>query len=274
MKKLILIVCLCTVWGLRAQQPLTEEMYLHEDSILWISYEARMNELYGLMQQAPEKKDSLMLVADKELNEVLEKNWKLAIRYASVPSGLQRVYMTRLDMPKDTLVRVLASLPAEMQDSFYGRCIRGHIETDQIEEGDPVVEFPCVTIDGSEFDWSVAEGKQLLMLYSGLSCMGEWGRQQLKEIYEQTSRDDLLVFVYWPCESLEALQQAREQYEFECDNYYFVSDFKGDATPMKIKYGTQATPTCFLTDRDHTVKVKCIGLDVDRMEPYLARTKK
>ena len=42
---------------------------------------------------------------------------------------------------------------------------------------------------------------------------------------------------------------------------------------MKLKYGTQATPTCFLTDKQHIVKVKCTGLHVELFNKYINRSK-
>lgn len=42
---------------------------------------------------------------------------------------------------------------------------------------------------------------------------------------------------------------------------------------MKIKYGAQAIPTCFLTDRQHLVKVKCTGLHMELFNTHINRTK-
>ena len=52
-------------------------------------------------------------------------------------------------------------------------------------------------------------------------------------------------------------------------DYIFISDFKQDASPMKIKYGCQATPTCFLTDKNHQIVVKSEGLDMDEFNKHL-----
>ena len=80
-----------------------------------------------------------------------------------------------------------------------------------------------------------------------------------------------MILVYWPCSSLEDLQKLKEEYPSE---YIFISDFKQDASPMKIKYGAQATPTCFLTDKQHIVKVKCTGLHMEMFNQYIInRTK-
>lgn len=176
--------------------------------------------------------------------------------------------MVRLDLPKDTLERVLNSLPAAMQESFYGKNIRAHLQNKQVGTGDTIRTFPCFRADGTPFDWTEAEGKQLLILYGGLGCMGEEGRKELQRLYDRTSRDDLLIVVYWPCDSLEALQQVEKQYPA---GYRFISDFKLDASPIKILYGSRATPTCFLTDKQHVVKVKCTGFHTGLFNTYIGQ---
>lgn len=271
MNKLCLIlVCLFSNIKLHSQEVITESDYLKEDSILWTNYENRQEELSKYWEVMPDKQDSIQKIFNEIYESASKKNIELAIKYASVPSGLHRLYMTRLDISKDTLENILNSLSTEMQESYYGRNIREHLQTKQIQKGDCIQEFPTVQDDGKEFDWNITNGKQLLMLYGGLGCMGEDGRKQLKRLYEQTSRNDLLIIVYWPCSSLNDLQELKKEFPTE---YVFISDFKQDASPMKIKYGTQSTPTCFLTDKQHIVKVKCTGLHIERFNSYINRIK-
>lgn len=45
--------------------------------------------------------------------------------------------------------------------------------------------------------------------------------------------------------------------------YVQMSDFNGGTTDFKIRYGTQATPTCFFIGRDGRVKLKSVWLDPD-----------
>ena len=54
-------------------------------------------------------------------------------------------------------------------------------------------------------------------------------------------------------------------------DYWAISDFKADASPIRIIYGTQATPTCFLISRDGTILVQSEGLNPDRFEKALSR---
>lgn len=174
--------------------------------------------------------------------------------------------MARLWVPKDTLEHVWKLLPADMQESFYGKAMREYIHTRQIEVGDSIYRFPCMQTDGTSFDWKMTEGKQLLILNGGMDCMGERGRRWLDELCRQTSRNSFLCIVYCPCLSMEEFREYRARYSSDC---IFVSDFRGLDGPMKIRYGTQVTPTCFLTDDAHTVKVKCEGLDMEKMKEHL-----
>ena len=270
--KLYLVsICLLSITKLHSQEIITEANYLKEDSILWSNFENQQNTLSQYWETMPDKRDSIQNIFDEILEKASKTNIELAIKYASVPSGLQRLYMTRLDISKDTLENILNSLDTQIQQSFYGKNIREHLQTKQIQEGDLIYNFPCVQINGKEFDWNITNSKQLLILYGGLGCMGKQGREQLELLYNQTSRNDLLILVYWPCSSLEDLQKLKEEYPSE---YIFISDFKQDASPMKIKYGAQATPTCFLTDKRHIVKVKCTGLHMEMFNQYIInRTK-
>ena len=129
-------------------------------------------------------------------------------------------------------------------------------------------EFPCYRDDGNIFDWHGLKGRPVLLLYGGLGCMGEDGRKELELLRRQTSLEDLQIVVYWPCRSLKDLQEVKKVFPFD---FIFVSDFKLDDSPMKIKYGAQATPTCFLTDEHHVVKVKCGGLRMDLFDKYIKR---
>lgn len=263
----LILLCLSYATTLFSQEAITESNYLKEDSILWMNYQKQVEKLRKDWELMPDKRDSIQVFFNENLKKAYEENMRLAIKYASTPSGLRRLYMIRLDMPKDTLKSILNSLNIETQESYYGKNIQEHLQTHQIQEGDSIFTFPCVQNDGKPFDWNITNGKQLLILFGGLGCMGEDGRNNLKQLYEQTSKDNFMIIVYWPCSSLENLQKLKKEYPCE---YLFISDFKQDASPMKIKYGTQTTPTCFLTDRQHIVKVKCTGIHMELFNKHIS----
>ena len=247
-------------------ETLTEENYLHEDSLLWINFEKETEGLIAILDSLPNQRDSIINVYNVILEKANQKNIELAFKYACTPSGLQRLFMVRNHVSKDSLAKVLNTLPEEMQKSETGLNIKAHLETEQLAEGDALYAFPCQNEEGEPFDWETLKGKQVLLLYGGLGCMGSNGREALKNLYEQTSRKNLEIIVYWPSSSLENLQAIRKQYP---SDYIFISDFKQDASPIRIKYGCQATPTCFLTDKKHQIVVKSEGLNMDAFNKHI-----
>ena len=268
LKFVVIILALMTIsCNSKVQnETLTEENYLHEDSLLWINFEKETEGLIAILDSLPNQRDSIINVYNVILEKANQKNIELAFKYACTPSGLQRLFMVRNHVSKDSLAKVLNTLPEEMQKSEAGLNIKAHLETEQLAEGNALFSFPCQNEEGDPFDWETLKGKQVLLLYGGLGCMGSNGREALKNLYEQTSRKNLEIIVYWPSSSLENLQAIRKQYP---SDYIFISDFKQDASPMKIKYGCQATPTCFLTDKKHQIVVKSEGLNMDAFNKHI-----
>ena len=268
LKFVVIILALMTIsCNSKVQnETLTEENYLHEDSLLWINFEKETEGLIAILDSLPNQRDSIINVYNVILEKANQKNIELAFKYACTPSGLQRLFMVRNHVSKDSLAKVLNTLPEEMQKSEAGLNIKAHLETEQLAEGNVLFSFPCQNEEGDPFDWETLKGKQVLLLYGGLGCMGSNGREALKNLYEQTSRKNLEIIVYWPSSSLEKLQAIRKQFP---SDYIFISDFKQDASPMKIKYGCQATPTCFLTDKNHQIVVKSEGLNMDAFNKHI-----
>ena len=270
LKFVVIILALTTIsCNSKVQnETLTEENYLHEDSLLWINFEKETEGLIAILDSLPNQRDSIINVYNVILEKANQKNIELAFKYACTPSGLQRLFMVRNHVSKDSLAKVLETLPDEMQKSEAGLNIKAHLTTEQLTEGDALFTFPCQDEKGASFDWATLEGKQVLLLYGGLGCMGSEGREALKHLYEHTSRKNLEIIVYWPSSSLEKLQAIRKQFP---SDYIFISDFKQDASPMKIKYGCQATPTCFQTDKKHQIVMKSEGLDIDAINEHIQK---
>lgn len=244
---------------LSAQKDITDQKFKEADSLLWSNYEKAIEPIMVRLQAYPEKQDSLYAQYKKILDHASRENIRLAMKYASTPSGLQRVFMVRNDISKDSLSQILAQLLPEMRTSAYGKNIRAYIDTQQIAEGDSLYHFDCTTLAGTPLDWSRVAGKQTLLLFGGLGCMGAETREELETLYKNTSRDDFEIIVYWPVSSLEQLQKINQALP---SPYITVSDFLEEGSPMKIKYGAQATPTCFLTNKEGVIVMKSVGLDV------------
>lgn len=252
-----------------AQTLAPDSLYKQEMAAVSSALAKRQAELSGLLKAMPDKADSVNRVYTKFAFEQVKRFTALSVRYApQVPEALEGLYRARNEVPKDTLRQVLSRLDDELAHTVCAESLRRYVSCRQLGEGDALLEFPCTGLDGQPFDWRVTHGKQVLLLYGGLGCMGDFGRQALKELFDSTSRDDLLVVVYEPCSSLEELQATKAAYPFD---YIYVSDFKPVGTPMQVEYGAQATPTCFLTDRQHIIRVVNVGLGAARLRAHISQ---
>lgn len=252
-----------------ASLPVTEANYLYEDSMIWVRLDSVSARIWKEIDINPTREDSLMSIYHNAFQKSLEENRSTAIRYAAVPSGIRRVYMVRGEIAKDTLATLQSGLPDSIRDSYYGKLIDRHINTHQLEIGDSIVPFPCQLADGAQFDWKSLNGKNVLVVYSGYRCMGKEGREALKELYRTTSRDSFEIVHYWiEPDNLATLKKEAEKYAF---NYPIVSDFLGDATPIKIIYGCQGMPTYYFFDSGHRLLYKGLGEEFpwDAMEAHL-----
>ena len=270
MKKLIfifptLLFLLLTSFTPETDTLITEADYIREDSLLWYGYEEDASAIYRLMETHPEKTDSLESELRLLYSKASIKNVELALKYFTVPSGLQRIYMVRDYLGKETLKNVLNALPDTLQNNHYAGYLRNYVEARQLTEGDRYVAFDSRTASGEQFDWKGVEKKNLLLLYDGLSCMGKGGRDYLKELLDKTDRNDLEIVVFCLVSGLENLKKLQEQYP----DFTLISDFQMEGNPMNIIYNAQARPTCFLIDRKGIIQVRSGGLNPERFEAYL-----
>lgn len=250
-------------------QEITEENYWKADKSIWENYENESAKILGLIRKNPGKKDSLNLVLNGLFDLANQQNMDTAIKYATVPSGLQRLYMVRLDIPKDTLRSVMLSLPISAQESEYGKSIMAHLNSNQIVEGFKYYDFDAIDSNGNKFKLSSVKAKNVLLLYNGLDCMGDSGLEVLKQLYTKTKREKFEIVVYWSCKNLEDLESLKSKFSID---YKLVSDFKLDHSPFKIIYGAQAKPTCFLIE-DGKVTLKSVGLPEEKLIELLNKRK-
>ncbi len=238
-------------------QEITEENYLKEDKEIWDAYNLQMANISKSFELFPEKKDSLSSTVSEIYKEAQKKNMDTALKYFSVPSGLERIYMLRLNIPKDTLRSILKKLPKKVQESEYRQSIKFYIDYEQIEEGDYYYNFQATDSNGKSFKLSDLQGKNILLLYGGLGCMRESGRSFLKNFHERMSKDDFKIVVFYSSDDIVELKKIKDHYQMD---FIFVSDFKKDHSPMKIIYGVQTTPTCFIINENGKITKKSIGL--------------
>lgn len=259
MNKLSLFCLLCFLVCVQCTPKLhnakREQEYIKADSALWAEYELkgeRLAELYA------ENEDSLYIKAVELEAYADSKNKELAIEYSATPSGLRRCFMLRLDIEKSTLQDILTKLPRDLRQSECAKAIEWHIATEQVEVGMNFYPIDAIDSDGNKVVWDEYHNKNILLIYGGLGCMGRAGRDELAALRQNYTERDLAIVVYYPVGTLEELQQLRNQYSV---NYTFISELKTEYSPFTIIYGAQATPTCFLIERNGRVCLKTIGFN-------------
>lgn len=262
------MMLLSSLFGCKNEQSIeiTEANYKKLDSIIWTEYDRQMEIIGECYEKHPNKKDSLIACQKNVYKISSEQNKALAIKFAAVPSGLQRVFMLRLDIPKERIDSVLKSIPDSLKANPYCNSIKMHLDNDQIIKGSNYYDFQAFYCDSTQFKISSLLGKQILFIYGGLGCMGEDGRNYLKELYGRTARDKFEIVVYWPCSDLSNLKDVSTHFETP---YIIVSDLLLDESPVKIIYGAQSTPTCFIISDKGVIIEKFTGIRQDIIDAFV-----
>lgn len=272
MKKIIpLISILCLALFCPAQE-ITEKNYLKADREIWEKLDRDIKKLAEKHGQSPEGREAFRAEADELSRKASAKNRELAMKYASVPSGLKRLYMVRLTLPKARVREIFESLPKDVQNSPYGKTLAAHLNSKQISEDDACYDFEATDSEGGKFKLSAHKGKNVLFIYGGyggLSCMGKSNRDFLNSIYNKNKREDFEIVVFCSDSNQNKLKKVRETYPCE---FIIVSDFLEDHSPVKIIYGAQVSPTCFFINKQGVVEMKTMGLEENRISELLTRT--
>ena len=198
------------------------------------------------------KQDSISSLI-KQLSNVIT---EYAIKNCNSFVSVEQLYRVRNDLNKDTLGNIITKLNQEILNSPYGKSLVLHYESHILDEGDFYKDFSANTLTGESVTVSqiLKKEKPILIIFGGLGCMGQHGRSILKEFHEQYKNDiTILSFVF-----------ARNRDEWINDSKYeleipLLSDLKGDHSPIKIKYGVQATPTVYLLDISGKIILKSSG---------------
>ena len=253
LKYLFLIILCNSLLPVTSAKEITEKEYLKADSALWNDYEFQQNLIWNKITENPEKRDSLRRELDLLLKKTLVTNKELAIKYSSTPSGLQRVFMVRNDIEKTRLKNIYENLPDTMKSMPYSLLLKEYIDADQLKEGDFFVPFECYLPNGSLYDWKDTNNRKILLVFSGLGCVGPDGR----DIIKQWKDAGWIIIDYQVVNNLDQLKEQANIYDL---GIISVADFKGEASPMKIKYNAQSMPTCYLIDENGIIKMITIGL--------------
>ncbi len=113
---------------------------------------------------------------------------------------------------------------------------------------------------GNPFWLSSLEGKNIILIYDGLSCANPESLTYLKQLYKSAPKNELEIVAYCLASSLEKLQEDRSR--FKDLPGVMISDFKMDHTPFKIQYGAQIRPTIFVIDKTGKMILRTRGREM------------
>lgn len=192
------------------------------------------------------------LVTKQEENRRLialeQERIRLALLHAATsPSALDKVTRSTDHVSRQDLRQVYESLNPGMQKTKLGQALRKHIEKKTPEVGDPLPHFEGVGIDGKPFDWSVTDGKRVLLIYEGWGWIKRSTHFWFKDLLAATDRDSLAVVAYVYAENMADFQKRVKAFQLE--PYLLISDLQGKEGPLDKKMGIRGIPTYYYTDR-------------------------
>jgi len=217
--------------------------------------DARQKAIYWDSASKKEENAAIVVLNDERL--------ALACKYAaSVPDALRAVRDNAGKFSRQQMDTVYASLTPDMQRTQLGRSMKAYSKSKGVLIGDPLPHFEGVGPDGRLFDWSVTDGKRVLLIYEGWGWIKRSTHQWFKDLLAATDRDSLAVVTYVYASSLSELQQRIKSFQLE--PYLVISDLKGKEGPLDKQMGIHGIPTYYYTDRQGIVRRLISGFDPDR----------
>lgn len=165
-------------------------------------------------------------------------------------------------LTREQMLQVYNSLDAKTKKSQLGRSMKAYAEKKAVLVGDPLPRFEGVGPDGRPFDWSVTDGKRVLLIYEGWGWIKRSTHHWFKDLLSATDRDSLAVVAYVYAGSLTELQKRVKSFQLE--PYLVVSDLQGKEGPLDKKMGIHGIPTYYYTDEQGVVRCVVAGFDARR----------
>ena len=190
---------------------------------------------------------------NRRLIALEQERLRLAMLHAATaPSALDKVARSTDHVSREDMRQVYESLNPGMKKTKLGKAIRKHIERKTVLVGDPLPHFEGVGLDGKPFDWSVTDGKSVLLIYEGWGWIKRDTHLWFKDLLAATDRDSLAVVAYVYAESLAEFQKRVKAFQLE--PYLLISDLQGKEGPLNKKIGIRGIPTYFYTDRQGRIR--------------------
>lgn len=200
---------------------------------------------------------------NRGIRELNEERLRLACIYASANSeALKMVKNEAGKLSREQMMEVYNSLAPAMQKRQLGKAMKAYAKKEGVLVGDPLPHFGGVGVDGKPFDWSVTEGKRVLLIYEGWGYLKRSSHFWFKDLLAATNRDSLAVVAYVYAASMAELQKRVKAFQLE--PYLVISDLQGKEGPLDKKMGIKGIPTYYYTDRQGRVRRVVAGFDPDR----------
>ena len=200
---------------------------------------------------------------NRGIRELNEERLRLACIYASANSeALKMVKNEAGKLSREQMMEVYNSLAPAMQKRQLGKAMKAYAKKEGVLVGDPLPHFDGVGVDGKPFDWSVTDGKRVLLIYEGWGYLKRSSHFWFKDLLAATDRDSLAVVAYVYAASMAELQKRVKAFQLE--PYLVISDLQGKEGPLDKKMGIKGIPTYYYTDRQGRVRRVVAGFDPDR----------
>lgn len=200
---------------------------------------------------------------NRGIRELNEERLRLACIYASANSeALKMVKNEAGKLSREQMMEVYNLLAPAMQKRQLGKAMKAYAKKEGVLVGDPLPHFDGVGVDGKPFDWSVTEGKRVLLIYEGWGYLKRSSHFWFKDLLAATDRDSLAVVAYVYAASMAELQKRVKAFQLE--PYLVISDLQGKEGPLDKKMGIKGIPTYYYTDRQGRVRRVVAGFDPDR----------
>ena len=200
---------------------------------------------------------------NRGIRELNEERLRLACIYASANSeALKMVKNEAGKLSREQMMEVYNSLAPAMQKRQLGKAMKAYAKKEGVLVGDPLPHFDGVGVDGKPFDWSVTDGKRVLLIYEGWGYLKRSSHFWFKDLLAATDRDSLAVVAYVYAASMAELQKRVKSFQLE--PYLVISDLQGKEGPLDKKMGIKGIPTYYYTDRQGLVRRVVAGFDPDR----------
>lgn len=165
-------------------------------------------------------------------------------------------------LTREQMLQVYNSLDDKTKKSRLGKSMKAYAEKKAVLVGDPLPRFEGVGPDGKPFDWSVTDGKRVLLIYEGWGWIKRSTHFWFKDLLSATDRDSLAVVAYVYADSLTELQKRVKSFQLE--PYLVVSDLLGKEGPLDKTMGIHGIPTYYYTDKQGVVRCIVAGFDPRR----------